>query len=71
MATREKALCDKLYTMPPVSSLRDLELMLFEDLRIDEDEFANLNTDDILMIGEKYRCNNLKSLLKYIEKRRS
>ena len=40
IATPEKALCDKLYSMPPVASVRDIELMLFDDLRIDEDGFS-------------------------------
>ena len=71
MATREKALCDKLYTMPPVSGIRDPELMLFDDLRIDEDEFSGLDSHDILQIGEKYRCDNLKYLMKYMGRRSS
>ena len=33
MATREKALCDKLYAMPPASSLRNLEQKLIDALR--------------------------------------
>ena len=37
IATKEKALCDKLYIMPPVRTLKDIKDMLFDDLRIDED----------------------------------
>ena len=69
IATPEKALCDKLYSMPPVTSVKDIELMLFEDLRIDEDGFSNLNEEDILQIGEGYHCNNLKYLMKYLKRR--
>lgn len=68
IAEPEKALCDKLYTMPPVTSQKDIEKMLFEDLRIDETEFAKLNTGNILMIGEKYHCNNLKYLMKFLRR---
>ncbi|MBP5593656.1 MAG: hypothetical protein J6X75_05795 [Clostridia bacterium] len=68
MATPEKALCDKLYTMPPVTSQKEIERMLFEDLRIDRAEFEKLNADEILQIGDKYHCNNLKYLMKYLRR---
>ena len=68
IASPEKALCDKLYAMPPVTSVKDIELMLFEDLRIDEEEFFKLNAEDILQVGERYHCNNLKYLMKYLNR---
>ena len=68
IASPEKALCDKLYTMPPVTSQREIERMLFEDLRIDREEFAKLDTDGILQIGDKYHSNNLKYLMKYLRR---
>ena len=68
MATPEKALCDKLYTMPPVTSQKEIERMLFEDLRIDRTEFEKLNADEILQVGDKYHCNNLKYLMKYLRR---
>ena len=68
IANPEKALCDKLYTMRPVTSQRDIEKMLFEDLRIDETEFEKLDRDGILQIGDKYHCNNIKYLMKYIRR---
>ena len=68
IASPEKALCDKLYSMPPVASVKDIGLMLFDDLRIDEDEFSKLNAEDILQVGERYRCNNLKYLMKYLNR---
>ena len=68
MATQEKALCDKLYTMPPVTSQKEIERMLFEDLRIDRNEFEKLHTDEILQIGDRYHSNNLKYLMKYLRR---
>lgn len=68
IASPEKALCDKLYTMPPVTSQRDIEKMLFDDLRIDKIEFERLNYDDIYQLGELYHCNNLKYLIKYLRR---
>ncbi|MBP5313295.1 MAG: hypothetical protein J6112_10730 [Clostridia bacterium] len=68
MATQEKALCDKLYTMPPVTSQKEIERMLFEDLRIDRIEFEKLRADEILQIGDRYHSNNLKYLMKYLRR---
>ena len=68
IAAPEKALCDKLYTMPPVTSQREIERMLFEDLRIDGAEFEKLDADDILQIGNRYHSNNVKYLMKYLRR---
>ena len=68
IATPEKAMCDKLYAMPAVTSIKDIEQLLFEDLRIDEEEFVKLNVDDILQIGDEYHCNNIKYLMKYLRR---
>ena len=68
MATPEKTLCDKLYTMLPVTSQREIERMLFEDLRIDRTEFDKLDVREILQIGERYHSNNLKYLMKYLRR---
>lgn len=69
VATPEKALCDKLYTLSPVKNVKDLEKMLFEDLRIDEDAFNELNTDDILKLAPLYRSKNLSLLAKYVKEK--
>ena len=69
IASPEKALCDKLYIMPPVSSQKEIEELLFEDLRIDVIDFENLNLNDVLQIGELYHCNNLKYLMKHIKRK--
>ncbi len=45
IATKEKAVCDKLYKMPPMNSLDDLEALMFEDLRFDEDEILGMDLD--------------------------
>lgn len=69
IATREKALCDKLYIMPPVRSLKDIKEMLFEDLRIDEDIIYSLNKDDLKTLSSLYHSNNVSLLNKLVEKR--
>ena len=69
IATREKALCDKLYIMPPVRSLKDIKEMLFEDLRIDEGIIYSLNKDDLKVLSSLYHSNNVSLLNKLVNKR--
>ncbi|MCF0237299.1 MAG: hypothetical protein HUK24_01765, partial [Sphaerochaetaceae bacterium] len=40
IATKEKALCDKLSIESPIRGLRDFEEYLFDGLRLDEEEFT-------------------------------
>ena len=68
IATKEKALCDQLYSMYPVRSIKDLKVLLFEDLRIDEELFMQLDFKFIKEIADLYRSNTLYVLKKYIER---
>ena len=70
IATPEKALCDKLYSLPAVSKLSELAALLFDDLRIDEEEFSNLNKDDLLRFANLYRSKNLKLFVEFIKKQK-
>lgn len=45
IATREKAICDKLYITRPCTNKTELEMLLFEDLRIDEEIFEELDKE--------------------------
>ena len=58
IATPEKALCDKLYSLSPVYSVRALKELLFDDLR-----------NDILQLAPLYRATNLKLLGKLMEEK--
>ena len=62
LATPEKALCDKLYTMAPVSNAGDLGELLVQDLRIDEDALRNLDLRAITDLSEKYGSTNIRKL---------
>ena len=64
MATPEKALCDKLYSLKPVRSQKEMYKLLFEDLRIDVDEFEKLDINKINQLSDLYHCTNLKLLKK-------
>lgn len=66
IASAEKALCDKLYTMNPVNTKKEIVSLLFEDLRIDEIEFAKLDKNIICQLCELYHCKNLKLLKKIV-----
>ncbi len=60
IAEPEKAICDELYSKPPVYSLRDMEDMLFEDLRIDEDELLKMDSGTIAELSGLYGSSNVK-----------
>ncbi len=67
IATPEKALCDKLYTLKPVTSLKELKYVLFTDLRIEEEDFKKLNIDDLIFLCPLYKSKTLNFLLKFIK----
>lgn len=62
IAKPEKALCDKLYTMPPVKNVREIEHLIFEDLRVEEAEFLKLNIEKITFLSEKYHTTNIRKM---------
>lgn len=67
IASKEKALCDKLYSLKTVTSLKQLKKMIFEDLRIYSDELFSLDMGKLSMLITKYKSKNLMLLKKYIE----
>lgn len=68
IATPEKALCDMLYVQSPVHSLSGIKFLLFEDLRIDEEEFSKLNREDLKFLCPRYRCTTLNWLDVFLER---
>ena len=69
VATKEKALCDKLYTISQImDNVKELEYLLFEDLRIDEDDFWQLDKELIFKIAPLYNSVNLNLLVELIKK---
>lgn len=69
IAIPEKALCDKLYTLSPLKNMKELENVLFNDLRIDSEEFNKLNLQDIAEISNSYNSTNVNLLYRYIKRR--
>lgn len=58
-AIPEKALCDKLYSLSPTKNQSSFRELLFDDLRIDEEEFYLLNKEHLLMLAPLYNSTNL------------
>lgn len=65
IASPEKALCDKLYTLPPAKNEAELEAWVFEIIGIDRRRFCSLLLDEILDIGDKYHSKNINLLMEY------
>lgn len=68
IATPEKALCDKLYTLSPLKNITQLENLLFNDLRIDIDEFKKLDLESIKEISKMYHSTNVSLLYNYVRR---
>lgn len=62
IATPEKALCDKLYTVKPVANSAQMRTLLFDDLRIDEDELGKLDLGEIERMAGCYHSTNIAKL---------
>ena len=60
IASREKAICDQLYKMGPVANYKELQNLLFVDLRIDEQELKKINLENLRILAERYPSRNVK-----------
>ena len=68
VAEPEKALCDKLYTISPLRSQKDLEYLLFSDLRIEQEEFETLDKGKLKDYAGLYRTINHRLLVKRLRR---
>ena len=68
IATKEKAICDSLCKWRVVHSIKDLKQLLFDDKRIDEDEFASSDFRLMIRLAALYNKTNLNLLIKLIRK---
>lgn len=66
MATPEKALCDKLYTLKVVRNKKDMYDLLFNDLRIDMDVLKQLDFNVLYIFCDNYGSTNMKCLKKVL-----
>jgi len=70
IAEPEKALCDQLYKISPVPNIKELMLLLTEDLRIDEDALKELDADKVCKYSPAYRTTNIKKLCSLLRRLR-
>ena len=68
IASKEKALCDSLYKWRVIKSLKELKKLLFEDKRIDENEFVSLDFVELKRLASLYKNTNLELLIRLIKK---
>ena len=68
IAGPEKALCDKLYTVSPLSNRYELEEWLFEDMRINRFLFFHLDFQKLLQTAGLYQTTNHRILGSFIRK---
>lgn len=68
IASAEKALCDTLYTISPLSNRNELSTVLFDDLRIDPDTFFSLDFNELDSIASLYKTKNHRLLRSFIRK---
>ena len=66
LATREKCVCDKLYKMPPMKDTDELRILMYDDLRFDEDDIRGLNYNEISILADRYGCRNVRLLADYL-----
>ena len=70
MASPEKALCDKLFLMPPVRTVSAIRELLEDDLRIDMDALLTLNVNIIKKLSKLYPSESVRTLGMLIERER-
>lgn len=68
IATAEKAICDQLYKTKAIANYKELQDLLFADLRMDNEELKKLNVEDIALLSEKYGSTNVKKLSKMMRR---
>ena len=68
IASKEKAICDSLCKWPVATSVKSLKQLMFDDKRIDKDEFATCDFALLRRLAALYRKTNLVMLIKLIDK---
>jgi hypothetical protein len=68
MASPEKALCDELYRISGIRSIRAIRTLLFEDLRLDQGLFNRLDHGTLTSLAAKYHTVTLATFGKFLGK---
>lgn len=67
MASPVKAVCDKLYKMPPIRSPLELESLMFDDLRFDEESILSMDAKTVRKYAGLYHCTTVNTFAGYLE----
>ncbi len=68
LANPEKALCDKLSKVSPCRNRTELKELMFDNLRIDEKAFRDLDCQILEKLSAKYKSTNLRLLNKMVRR---
>ena len=68
IASREKALIDMVSVLSPRKNRKELIELLYDDLRIDEVIFEELDKEKMIKLCDYYKSTTVKLLKKYLEK---
>lgn len=66
IASKEKALLDTISLISPRNNLKEIEELLFEDLRINESIFDTIDMKKLMEMCDLYCSKSLKLLKKYV-----
>lgn len=67
IATKEKALLDTLYKFKGINSIKKIKQLLFENLRINENDFLCLDFNELINIGTRYQSITVKYFLLFVK----
>ena len=68
LASPEKALCDELYSLPPVRNREEMEDLLLNRLSVDKYRLEDMDIGTISYLSGLYRCSNVRLLYSYLNK---
>ena len=68
IASKEKALLDKMYDINIIKNLDEMEYLVLNELRIESSELKKLELSVIRSLADKYHSGNVKLFSKYVEK---
>ena len=68
IASKEKALLDKMYDINIIKNLDEMEHLVLNELRIESSELKKLELSVIRSLADKYHSSNVKLFSKYVEK---
>ena len=66
IASKEKALLDMLASVSPRNNAREVEELLFDDLRINEEEFSELDRNKLNDLSRLYKSTTIKNFRIYM-----